>query len=145
MNRFIGGTLVLLVVMTAGTGGALAEIAGLRGATWGDLRYEIPKEGVENLVLDGWIKQGIDLAKWGNTSLNTYAKLRFKWDTEGYDWNNLMGPTVGISFDTFVPAGLSGSLGVEYSWESRTLDGINVMDQKTMIYLTWYGWWDLKD
>ncbi len=145
MNRFIGGTLVLLIMMTAGAGGVCAEIAGLRGASWGELRYEIPKEGEQNLVLDGWIKQGIDWAKWGNTSLNTYAKLRFKWDTEGYAWNNLMGPTLGISLDAFTPAGFSGSLGAEYTWEKQMLDTSNIMDQKVVIYVNWYGWWDLKD
>jgi len=145
MNRFIGGTLVLLLMMTAGAGGVRAEIAGLRGASWGELRYEIPKEGEQNLVLDGWIKQGIDWAKWGNTSLNTYAKLRFKWDTEGYAWNNLMGPTLGISLDAFTPAGFSGSLGAEYTWEKQMLDTSNIMDQKVVIYVNWYGWWDLKD
>jgi hypothetical protein len=143
MNRLIGGTLLLLIFTAAGTGGAHA-VPGLRGASWGELRYDIPKEGEENLILDGWIKQGIDWAKWGNTSINTYAKLRFKWDTQGYDWNNLMGPTVGISLDTFVPSGLSGSIGAEYTWENRTLDGSNVMDQKAVIYVNWYGWWDLK-
>ena len=145
MNRFIGGILTFLVVMTAGAGGALADIEGLRGASWGELSYEIPKEGEENLVLDGWIKQGIDWAKWGNTSLNTYAKLRFKWDTEGYDWNNLMGPALGVSLDTFVPSGLSGSLGAEYVWEQRMLDENRFIDQKVVIYVNWYGWWDLKE
>ena len=145
MNRFIGGTIMMLLVMTAGAGGALADIEGLRGASWGELRYDIPKEGTENLVLDGWIKQGIDWAKWGNTSLNTYAKLRFKWDTEGYDWNNLMGPALGISLDTFVPSGLSGSLGAEYIWEKRMIDDSNLMDQKVVIYVNWYGWWDLRN
>jgi hypothetical protein len=136
---------MFLIVMTAGAGGALADIEGLRGASWGELSYEIPKEGTENLVLDGWIKQGIDWAKWGNTSLNTYAKLRFKWDTEGYDWNNLMGPALGVSLDTFVPSGLSGSLGAEYVWEQRMLDENRFIDQKVVIYVNWYGWWDLKD
>ncbi len=145
MNRFIGGTLLLLLVMVTGAGEARAEIAGLRGATWGELRYEIPREGSENLVLDGWIKQGIDLAKWGDTSINTYAKLRYKWDTEGYDWNNLIGPAVGISLDTFVHTGLSGSLGVEYTWEKRVLGGNDFTDQKALIYVNWYGWWDLKN
>ena len=145
MNRSIGGTLLLLLVLVAGTGGVRAEVMGLRGATWGELRYDIPKEGEENLVLDGWIKQGVDWAKWGNTSLNTYAKLRFKWDTEGYDWNNLMGPTVGISLDAFAPAGLSGSFGAEYTWEKQMLNGNDIMDQKVVIYVNWYGWWDLKN
>ena len=131
--------------LPAGAGGALADIEGLRGASWGELSYEIPKEGEENLVLDGWIKQGIDWAKWGNTSLNTYAKLRFKWDTEGYDWNNLMGPALGVSLDTFVPSGLSGSLGAEYVWEQRMLDENRFIDQKVVIYVNWYGWWDLKE
>lgn len=145
MNRFIGGTLVLLLVMTVGAGGIHAEIVGLRGASWGELRYEIPKEGEQNLVLDGWIKQGIDLVKWGDTSLNTYAKLRYKWDTEGLPWNNIMGPTLGISLDTYMPSGLSGSFGAEYTWEKQAFNGNDIMDQKVVIYVNWYGWWDLKN
>ena len=145
MNRVIGGTLMVMLLMAAGAGGARAEIAGLRGASWGELRYEIPKEGTENLVLDGWIKQGIDWGRWGNTTLNTYAKLRFKWDTEGYDWNNLMGPALGISFDAYSGTGFSGSLGAEYMWEQHMIDANRYMDQKVVIYASWYGWWDLKE
>jgi hypothetical protein len=137
-------TAIALLMVPALSRESLA-IEGLRGATWGELDYEIPKEGNENLVLDGWIKQGVDWVKWGDTSVNTYAKLRFKWDTEGYDWNNLIGPTVGISLDTFVPAGLSLSVGFEYSWENRLNDDINVLDQKAIAYVNWYGWWDLLD
>jgi len=25
------------------------------------------------------------------------------------------------------------------------LDTSNIMDQKVVIYVNWYGWWDLKD
>jgi hypothetical protein len=142
MKRLLCMTMLLLMVLPALPREARA-IEGLRGATWGQLDYEIPKEGKENLVLDGWIKQGVDWVKWGDTSINTYAKLRFKWDTEGYDWNNLLGPTVGISLDTYVPSGLALSLGFEYSWESRLMSDSKVMDQKAMAYVNWYGWWDL--
>ncbi len=145
MNRFIGGTMVLILVMLAGAGRPRAEILGLRGATWGELRYEVPKEGPDNLVLDGWVKQGLDVLKWGNTSLNTYAKLRYKWDSEGLPWNNVLGPTIGISLDSFVTTGLSGSLGMEYAWEQQdAFRSGGFMDQKFIIYANWYGWWDLK-
>lgn len=143
MKRLLCMTFIPLLILPALSREARA-IEGLRGATWGQLYYDIPKEeSRENLVLDGWIKQGVDWVKWGDTSINTYAKLRYKWDSEGNDWNNLIGPTVGIALDTYMPEGLALSVGFEYSWENRILDDVNVMDQKAMAYVNWYGWWDL--
>lgn len=143
MRRLLCMTIPLLLLPPALAGEALA-IEGLRGATWGQLYYDIPKEeDTENLVIDGWIKQGVDWVKWGDTSINTYAKLRYKWDSEGTEWNNLLGPTVGISLDAYVPTGLALSIGIEYTWESRVLDDFNRMDQKATAYINWYGWWDL--
>jgi hypothetical protein len=123
--------------------GAASAVVGLRGSTWGELRYQIPREGVENnLMLDGWIRQGIDLAKWGNTTLNTYATLRYRWDTEQTDWYNSLGPGFGIALETFTARGLVGSVGAEYLWERFYEAGIN--DEKLLLYIGWYGWWDLK-
>ena len=143
MKKLLLCAVLLSATLSCGAADALA--IGFRGSTWGELRYDIPKEGTDNLLLNGWIKQGIDWGRWGNTSLNTYAKLRFKWDTEGYDWNNLMGPALGISFDAFTSTGFSGSLGAEYMWEQHMIDANRYMDQKVVIYANWYGWWDLKE
>lgn len=123
-----------------------SAIEGFRGSTWGELRYDIPRDLPDNLLMTGWIKQGIDWKKWGeSTTLNTYATLRYKWDTEKYDWNNSLEPGIGISIDTFSPKGLGLTAGVEYIWENRfLLDDNKWYDQKTVVYVSWYGWWDLK-
>lgn len=104
--------------------------------------------GENNLLLNGWIKQGVDWTKWGNVTLNTYATLRYQADTEGYDWNNLVGPGVGISLEAFSPRGITGSVGVEYIWDRYLgVDEASPFDvnaHKIVIYVNWYGWWDLK-
>jgi hypothetical protein len=142
MNRIITAFAILVFVSIALTGGACAYI-GFRGSTWGELRYEIPREnGENNLLLDGWIRQGVDLAKWGNTTLNTYATLRYRWDTEQTDWHNSLGPGLGIALEAFTAKGLVGSVGAEYIWERFYETGIN--DEKLILYVGWYGWWDLK-
>lgn len=131
----------LCVVLWAGSASA---VVGFRGSTWGDLRQELPKDGDSNLILQGWIKQGIDWAKWGNTTLNTYATLRYRADTEKYGWNNSIGPGVGISLEAYSSKGLVASWGVEYLWDRFfELDPAKT-DQKLVIYMGWYGWWDLK-
>jgi len=125
--------------------GSKAEaVEGFRGSTWGELRYDIPREYPDNLLMAGWIKQGVDWKRWGeSTTLNTYVTLRYKWDTEQYDWNNTLEPGIGISVDTFSPKGLGLTAGVEYIWENRFLDS-EWYDSKTVVYVSWYGWWDLK-
>ncbi len=141
MKRTITCTVLLLLILSIGA--AVAHAIGLRGSTWGELRYDIPKDGEENLLWSGWIKQGIDWKRWGNTTLNTYATIRYSLDTEKYDWNNTLGPGVGISIDTYSPKGLIISWGFEYIWQRQIYDPVEY-DQKAVIYMNWIGWWDLK-
>jgi hypothetical protein len=147
MKRHVFGIALVLVCLALCSGSAFA-IVGFRGSTWGDLRGEMPNEGENNLLLNGWIKQGVDWTKWGNVTLNTYATLRYQADTEGYDWNNLVGPGVGISLEAFSPRGITGSVGVEYIWDRYLgVDEASAFDvnaHKIVIYVNWYGWWDLK-
>ena len=141
MKRIIICTVLLLAVLSLGASGTQA--IGFRGSTWGELRYDIPKEGEENLLWSGWVKQGIDWKRWGNTTLNTYATFRYKLDSQKYDWNNAIGPGAGISLDMYSPKGLILAVGAEYIWEKQLYDGGNYY-QKTVIYMTWVGWWDFK-
>lgn len=129
-----------LVICLAG--GTLA-FEGYRGSTWGELRYEIPREGAgENLLLDGWIRQGVDWAKWGNVTLNTYATLRYRWDTEHTDWHNMLGPGLGIALEAYSTKGAVVTIGAEYIWE-RFYE-MDTDNEKVQIFMNWYGWWDLK-
>jgi hypothetical protein len=141
MKRTI--TCAVLLLLTLSIGAVDAPAIGLRGSTWGELRYDIPKEGEDNLIWDGWIKQGIDWKRWGNTTLNTYATFRYKLDTQKYGWNNAVGPGLGISLDLYSPKGLIVTMGAEYIWE-RQLYNNGDYYQKTFIYLNWVGWWDLN-
>ncbi|HEM47280.1 MAG TPA: hypothetical protein ENO23_09595 [Alphaproteobacteria bacterium] len=141
-TRYLRLTCLLLAAALIAPGGA-AAFEGFRGATWGELRWHMPEEGDDNLVLNGWIRQGVDWAKWGNTTLNTYGILQYRWDTERLDWNNMLGPGVGIALDTYTGKGLALSVGAEYIWESRILDD-GAVDRKAIVYMGWYGWWDLK-
>jgi hypothetical protein len=141
MKRHVFGIALALACLVLCSGSALA-IVGFRGSTWGDLRGEMPKEGDSNLLLNGWIKQGVDWTKWGNVTLNTYATLRYQADTEGLDYNNSVGPGLGISLEAYSPRGAVASLGVEYIWDRYTT--FDATAQKVVLYVNWYGWWDLK-
>ena len=147
MKRHAFGTAIALLCLVLLSGSAYA-IVGFRGSTWGDLRGELPQEGDNNLLLNGWIKQGVDWAKWGNVTLNTYGTLRYQADTEGLDWNNSVGPGLGISLEAYCQRGAVASVGVEYIWDKYLgLDDDSPFDktaEKVVIYVSWYGWWDLK-
>lgn len=117
-------------------------IEGLRGSTWGDLRWDLPEEVDNDLILKGWIRQGVDWTKVGSASLTTYATVRYAWDSRGLDWNNSIGPGVGVALDAWSAKGFAGTLAVEYLVDrfyetDRT-------EKKVVIYMGWYGMWDLK-
>ncbi len=147
MKRHALGIALVLLCLVLCSGSAFA-IVGFRGSTWGDLRGEIPNEGDGNLLLNGWIRQGVDWTKWGNVTLNTYATLRYQADTEGLDYNNSVGPGFGISLEAYSPRGIVASLGVEYIWDRyfglEEASPFDATAQKVVFYVNWYGWWDLK-
>ena len=53
-----------------------------------EVSWVFPQRGEGNLILDSWVKQGIDWVSWSNTKLSTYARLRLQTDTEEQDWND---------------------------------------------------------
>ena len=143
MKRFFS-FLALALLLSSVIPPAACAIEGYRGSTWGDLRWDLPREYDSNILLRGWVKQGIDWKRWGkNTTLNTYATLRYSADSEELDWNNTIEPGIGISIETYNPAGFATTFGCEYVWENRFLDS-DYSDQKFVIYVGWYGFWDLK-
>jgi hypothetical protein len=141
MKRYVMMMTLLLLSFVLAASPA-AAIEGFRGSTWGEARQELPQSGDSNLLLQGWIRQGVDWAKWGNLTLNTYATLRYEVDTRGYDYNNSVGPGLGVSLEAYSPKGATGSLGVEYIWDRYTT--FDESAQKVVVYANWYGWWDLK-
>ena len=144
MKRLMTGVILLMMLLFLYPEGASA-VVGYRGATWGEVRWDIPHiPGADEdyVYLQGWVKQGIDWARWGNTTLNTYAALRFKRDSIRHDWNNVLGPSVGVSLDIFQDVGVSATIGAEYAWDRYYHS--DRWDQRISIYFGWYGWWDLK-
>ena len=115
------------------------------GATWGDLRWELPGGGPDDLILEGWIRQGRELHRWRREPLgfvlSAFLRLRFKLDSRGLDWNNYVGPGVGVAVDLDGLSGLQPSAGVEYSWEKHLATSAEV--QRIDLVLRWYAWWDL--
>ncbi len=116
---------------------------GFPGSTWGELRWNLPTTGKQDLVLQGWVKQGVDLKRWSeNTHLYTYVTLRYNWDSQENDWWNKLGPGAGIAVDTSLAKQFPVTCGVEYvsDWFYQSHQTV----QTVVLYMNWYGWWDLK-
>lgn len=134
---------VLLALFCIAVPVTASAIEGYPGSTWGQLYWEIPREGgEENVVWEGWIEQGVTLVKWDDIDLNTYATIRYKWDDQKYDWNNKFSPGVGVGLDIYSIEQFHIRFGVEYLWERYYESGHE--EQKVWVYSSWYGWWDLK-
>lgn len=134
---------VLSAFFCIGVSTAAFGIEGYPGSSWGELSWEIPKkEGDQNLLLQGWFVQGITWAKWGDVNLNTYATIRYKWDSQGFDFNNKVSPGVGVALEILHFKQFHIQTGVEYLWERFYQTGRE--EQKLWLYTNWYGWWDLR-
>lgn len=140
MKRYI---FLVVFVLCCAIPGRVFAIEGFPGKTWGELRWEHPQDGKENLILNGWVEQGVYWFGWGkHIKLNTYATLRYKWDSEELDWNNSIGPGVGIALEFFTPKGVYMRIGTEYIWDR--MYRADLTEEKAVVYVGWYGWWDLK-
>ncbi len=135
-----------LAAAWAGAPGSAGGVEGFPGSTWGDLYWEIPSPGASDLVLEGWIRQGVAWTRWpsGKASfvLQTYATLRYKWDSLGEDWNNYLGPGAGVAVDLAAPGFPLVTGGVEYvyQWNTRS----DTAAPYTAPFLDWYHWWDIR-
>ena len=118
---------------------------GWPGSTWGDLRWELPSSGADDLVLQGWIRQGLVVARWplgGQTLLlGPSLRLRYAADTAGLAWNNSVGLGAGLALDLERERGPTLSWGVEYTWQRNLRPAGDV--QLVTLFMRWYGWWDL--
>jgi hypothetical protein len=115
------------------------------GTTWGALRWEIPREGPDDLTLEGWARQGRMLHRWrrGQLSylLSAAVRVRYKLDTLGLDWNNLVGPGAGLALDLGGLRGFQPAAGIEYAWE-KNLTSPGAVHRVDLV-VRWYGFWDL--
>ncbi len=146
MHRGIVGLAFAAMCLSVGMGmvpNAAGAFEGFRGSSWGELRLDLPSDGPDNLLTNAWIRQGADWKRWGGTTLNTYATLRLRSDTERLPWNNSVGPGLGIALDAYSEKGIVGTWGVEYLWDNYYEDDNRGTEGKAVIYMNWYSWWDL--
>jgi len=124
---------------------AVHAVEGLPGSAWGNIYWEVPKNGDNNLILEGWVRQGVAWEKWQKDTtsfqLTTYLTARYKWDSEKLDWNNYFGSAVGIALDMESAQGTLLSWGIEYVWENNIRTGDHT--QRINVFMIWYFWWDL--
>jgi hypothetical protein len=134
-----------LAAASLGVPGAAPAVEGFPGSTWGDFYWEIPSPGESDAVLEGWIRQGVAWKRWpagkARLVLQTYATLRYKWDSLGQDWNNYLGPGLGVAVDLTAPRFPLVTAGVEYvhQWNTRS----EVAAPYTAPFLDWFHWWDV--
>lgn len=136
--------LLIFTASLAATPSAYA-IEGFPGSSWGELRQDFPlnkSDAAKNLFLQGWVEQGIDWKKWGNFYLNTYATIRYKWDSRALDYNNAIGPGAGIGISYLSPKGDNVKFGCEYIYDQYFRNGDT--DQKVVLYMRWFTYWNLK-
>jgi hypothetical protein len=116
------------------------------GSTWGDIRWQLPSDAREDLVAEGWVRQGVVLQRWRwdprALVLGPYVRVRWKLDTLGLDWNNYAGPGVGLGLDLDGVKGFQPGVGVEYAWERNLASSGSV--HRVELVARWYGWWDLR-
>ena len=138
-----GRSLVLVMVLSVlAVPSVTFAFDGFPGATWGELRFEVPTEGKLNTIFQGWIRQGIDLKRWSeDTHLSVYGTLRYTWDSQQNTWWNDVAPGAGIAFDTYLGKKFPVTVGVEYLWDRFFVSPHT--EQKVILYTNWYGWWDL--
>ena len=136
---FFSAMLICLLLYAVQT----QAIEGFPGKTWGELQRDLPLDSrtINNSLLQGWIEQGIYWFSWNDLKLNTYGNLRYNWDEKGLDWDNTVGPGVGIALEKFFPKGAFVRGAVEYDYDRLWRSGTT--NQKAIIYFSWYGWWDL--
>lgn len=118
-------------------------IEGFPGSTWGELRQEFPKDADSDLKSQGWIRQGIDWFHVAGLRLDTYATVRFQWDSRQIDYNNSFGPGLGVALETIKWKGYSLAFGTEYIWD-RYYSHNTRTEEKLILFVNWYGSWDLK-
>lgn len=126
-------------------------INGYPGSTWGELLWQTPAYGpqpnIPDLIGDGWIRQGADVASLDGADLVPYLTLRWTADTRALSWNNTVGPGIGISLLTAPIGNTSVTFGVENVWNYYYRDwsnpGNSRLTDTVNVYMDWYGSWDL--
>jgi len=144
-------TLLLAAAVSALATAASAAPLAYPGTAWGTVTYPSSVIGhspeSNDLVYQGQITQGADLAVVNGWTVDTFGRLNYTIDTKGVDWNNKVQPSVGVKITRPVKiGGATGvlDLGVEAVYERRfgtefktpDRDGVGVRVSAGY----WFGW-----
>ena len=136
------GTFLCAFGAVAGEG---TDELGMRGFTWGEIRYpssEQPEEE-DDLVIEGAIEQGIDIASLTKqTRLNLFGKLGYKFDSKNLDYNNKLNLAAGLKIRHYLSDSFVLDAGVRYEVERRT-ESNRTLNGPTF-FTGWFGSWLLR-
>lgn len=115
-------SIFLAIIMFLLIGTAFAEMPlGYPWITWGEVTQTFDAKTEKGLKIDGYLEQGIDWFKIGDTPLifNTFLGLRGVFSDHSEDWwNNKWGPWLGlkVKYPISIKDGW-GLLAVGFRWE----------------------------
>ena len=116
------------------------------GSTSGNIQFPSsaqPRES-ENLLLSGKIEQGVDLLSLTpDTSLNLFARIDYRWDTEELDFNRKVLSAVGFKLRHSFSDSFVLSIGAKYENDQRYV--IERSSDGTLLFSNWFGYWQLPD
>jgi len=118
---------------------------GFPGSTWGQVRYPSSQEIEEkdNVIVEGAIEQGVDwfrMTKW--SIFNSFFRFEYKFDKEGFDFNNKLQPEVGLKAKFFLANWGLIEAGGKYVLDHRT--ETNRTEEGIVFFLNWAASWNLK-
>jgi hypothetical protein len=113
------------------------------GFTWGEIRCPGAQDASEsgNTIFEGAIEQGLDWFQKDNTTLNTFAELKYITDSTGLDWNNEYTLGAGIKLKFTGIKNWNIHFGVKYNRERRWKS--NSTEDEVIGFLNWSTGWAL--
>lgn len=148
-KRQLAVALALMLLLTAYSVPPTARAQGtiaLPGSTSGNIQFPSsaqPRES-ENTLLSGKIEQGVDLLSLArNTTLNLFARVDYRWDTEELDFNRKILAAAGIKLRHVFSDSFVLSVGAKYENDQRYV--VERSSAGTLLFSNWYGSWHLPD
>jgi hypothetical protein len=126
-----------------GAGGGDPVPLAYPGLTWGQLRYPSDQVAEEqhNTLVEGAIEQGVDWTGVGRRgNFNTFTKLEYSADREGFDYNNKAVLGLGVKLRFEWPAAARVQLGVQYVYDYRWIS--ERTERGPIYFLNWSAAWD---
>lgn len=111
---------------------------GFPGEMWNEFRAPSGPFEHGTVVLDGRIQQGINVGTAGPFRVIPFGELRYRLDSAGLPWNDMVAPSIGIKLrkdfvDGFIQFGIQGLS------EHRFMNGESGAMGLFFIQ-SWFGW-----